>query len=124
MTPTFIPRQFIPKLILTLISASAVIAAALITTECKRMSTLRRFLFQEQGAILNRQLHVVGPQGFDQMCDAEQVRLPVSSYPEEYEVYDSGKWLGRINNPSGTENEVIVIDIEVPSKYWETTRDR
>ena len=58
------------------------------------------------------------------MCDAEQVRLPVSSYPEEYEVYDSGKWLGRINNPSGTENEVIVIDIEVASKYWETTRDR
>lgn len=58
------------------------------------------------------------------MCDADQVRLPVFPYPKEYEVYDSGKWLGHINNPSGSENEVIVIDIEVTSKYWETTRVR
>jgi hypothetical protein len=52
-----------------------------------------------------------------------KILLPILHCEYKYEVneLESGKWLGRITNPPGTDGEVIVIDMGIASDYRERT---
>lgn len=101
------------------------IAGALITTRgsddpAQKNQPERRICLHERGVISKRTVRIVGPGGFEENFNTGEIWLPIQSRELKYEVYerDSGKRLGRITNPSGSDDAVIVIDMETESVRW------
>jgi len=71
------------------------------------------------GALSNKTFRIVGPEGFEKTFEGGEVWLPTLPHRTNFEVYTTGKWLGTIKNPTGSDNDVLIIHLAIKSDWWE-----